>query len=33
MRYVIINQDFINAVRIILAFVAGCYVTFVLMGE
>lgn len=30
MRYVCINKDFLNAIRIILAFVAGCYVTYVL---
>jgi hypothetical protein len=31
MRYVCINQDLFNAVRIILAFVAGCYVAVSLM--
>lgn len=30
MRYAIINVDFLNALRIILAFVAGMYVAFTL---
>lgn len=32
MRYVVINKDFYNAFCIILAFVAGCYVTFVILN-
>lgn len=27
MRGIFINSDFVNAVRILLAFVAGCYVS------
>lgn len=30
MRYVLINQDCINAIRIFLAFMAGCYVAIML---
>jgi hypothetical protein len=32
MRYVLINQDCINAIRILLAFMAGCYVSYMFFG-
>lgn len=33
MRYVCINKDLANALRIILAFVAGMYITIVVMSK
>ena len=33
MRYVCINKDFCNAIRIILAFMVGVYLTIVVMSK
>jgi hypothetical protein len=32
MRYVCVNKDFGNTLRVILSFVAGCYATGYIMG-